>query len=661
MQPVEQRIPHEEPPMKSASRCLLAVLVLFGIDSSLIARAPEHAKGRQGDGKLKVFILAGQSNMEGHGKVRLTDSVRARLQKEGQFDRDRHGYLDWLARESEAKSRYSHLLTDAGGWVERDDVWFRWERDDQVLRGPLRVGLGAGGDRDRIGPELQFGHVLGEHFDDPVLLVKTAWGGKSLAVDFRPPSAGLPAESVLEERLREINERHEKRGRPQLSMDELKESYGKYYRLLLEQVDEALGNLEKELPKYDAESGYEIAGIVWFQGWNDGGSDEYAEEYAANLVHLVGDLRREYGDVPVVIASSGFGKNAPSRSDGWVNRLRELVEPAQIAAAKQLENTTCFETGDCLVPHPDRTSNSGIHHWFGSAESYFLIGDGLGMAMVRLLEAGELGTHGYVQSGDVKIHYVTAGEGPLLVMIHGFPDYWYSWRHQMPTLAKSFQVVAIDQRGYNRSDQPEGVENYHIDKLVGDVRAVVRHFEHDEAVVVGHDWGGMVAWSFAMQHPEMCERLIVLNLPHPNGLRRELANNPEQQKNSQYAREFQKPDAAKKLRAEGLAFWVQDSEARKRYVEAFRRSSFEAMLNYYKANYPREPYAEAKGDLPKVKCPVLLIHGLKDKYLLAAGLNDTWKWLEKDLTLVTVPEAGHFVQHEAAESVTRTMHRWLTR
>lgn len=272
----------------------------------------------------------------------------------------------------------------------------------------------------------------------------------------------------------------------------------------------------------------------------------------------------------------------------------------------------------------------------------------------------DLGTHGYAQSGDVKIHYVTKGEGPLVVMIHGFPDYWYTWRKQIPTLSKRFKVVAIDQRGYNRSDQPEGIKNYKIEKLVGDVRAVVEHFKRDKAIIVGHDWGGMVAWSFAMAHPEMTERLVVLNLPHPNGLRRELANNPKQRANSAYARDFQKPDAATKLTAEGLTFWVKDKEARKQYVEAFRRSSFEGMLNYYKANYPREPYTEPTESLPKVKCSVLVMHGLKDSALLASGLNDNWEWVEKDLTIVTLPNADHFVQQDAAEQVTTTIDRWLT-
>lgn len=273
--------------------------------------------------------------------------------------------------------------------------------------------------------------------------------------------------------------------------------------------------------------------------------------------------------------------------------------------------------------------------------------------------AEEIGQDGYADSAGVKIHYVTRGKGPLVILIHGFPDYWYSWRDQIPALAEHFQVVAIDQRGYNLSGQPQGVENYTIEKLVADVVAVVKHFKQEKATIVGHDWGGMVAWSFAMAHPEMTERLVILNLPHPRGLMRELANNPQQQKNSQYARNFQAPDAEKVVRPELLVFWVKEPEARVKYLEALRRSSIEGMLNYYKANYPKEPYKEFK-TFPPVKCPVLMIHGLEDQYLLPGALNDTWQWVEKDLTLVTVPKAGHFVHRDAAPFVTRTMVRWLT-
>lgn len=132
----------------------------------------------------------------------------------------------------------------------------------------------------------------------------------------------------------------------------------------------------------------------------------------------------------------------------------------------------------------------------------------------------DLGKDGYVDSNGVKIHYVEKGSGPLVVMIHGFPDFWYTWREQIPELSKHFHVVAIDQRGYNLSDKPEGVENYRLEKLVADVDAVVDHFKAKKAVIVGHDWGGMVAWTYAMQHPDKMDRLVILNLPHPRGLMR---------------------------------------------------------------------------------------------------------------------------------------------
>jgi pimeloyl-ACP methyl ester carboxylesterase len=219
------------------------------------------------------------------------------------------------------------------------------------------------------------------------------------------------------------------------------------------------------------------------------------------------------------------------------------------------------------------------------------------------------------------------------------------------------------------SGQPEGAQNYTTDKLVDDVVAVVKHFSGGKAVIVGHDWGGLVAWTFAMTHPELTDRLIVLNLPHPRGFLRELATNPVQQRNGQYARNFQKPDAAQHISTDALAGWVKDPEARRVYRAALRRSSLEGMLNYYKANYPRNRAGAAAKtelkpttlDFPAVKCPVLLIHGLKDQALLPGALNDTWNWVESDLTLVTIPSAGHFVQQDAADLVTRTIASWLMR
>jgi len=258
--------------------------------------------------------------------------------------------------------------------------------------------------------------------------------------------------------------------------------------------------------------------------------------------------------------------------------------------------------------------------------------------------------HHNADSSGVKIHYVALGKGPLIVMIHGFPDFWYTWRKQMDALSAHYRVVAVDQRGYDLSDRPAGIEQYAMPLLVNDI-----------------------AWSLAMSHPEWIQALIILNLPHPSGIQREIKSNPEQRKNSQYAFNFQKPGAEKTLTAEKLAGWVKDDVARVHYIEAFKRSDFEAMLNYYRANYPRpdqdsatpssssSPPSPPAPPLPKVTVPVLEFHGLGDQALLPGALSGTWDLVDKDFTLVTIPGAGHFVQQDASDLVTTTMSDWLAR
>ena len=287
----------------------------------------------------------------------------------------------------------------------------------------------------------------------------------------------------------------------------------------------------------------------------------------------------------------------------------------------------------------------------------------LGLSVAGVARAADAKvSHHYADNDGVKIHYTKAGDkGPLVVMIHGFPDFWFSWNEQIKALQSTHRVVAMDLRGYNRSDKPKGLEPYAMPMLVSDVAAVIRDTGESKAVIVGHDWGGMVAWRFAMANSAMTDRLIVLNLPHPKGLSRELAKNPDQQRNSQYARNFQKPGAHEKLSAEGLTSWVKGDAKRAKYIEAMKRSDFEAMLNYYKRNYPRPPYREDTSEPVRLNMPVLLIHGLEDKALLHGALNRTWEWLDGDLTLVTVPGAGHFVHHDKPEFISRTLKMWLLR
>lgn len=272
--------------------------------------------------------------------------------------------------------------------------------------------------------------------------------------------------------------------------------------------------------------------------------------------------------------------------------------------------------------------------------------------------------HRYADANGVKSHYAALGQGPLVVMIHGFPDFWYSWRKQMRALADNgYRVAAVDLRGYNLSDKPKGVENYAMPLLVGDIAAVVKAEQVERAVIVGHDWGGSVAWNVAMRRPDLTELLIICNLPHPAGIAREIASNPQQKANSEYAFNFQKPDAHKAISVERLAQWVTDPAARRRYLRAFEQSDVEAMLNYYKANYPRpdSPPPPANFTFPKVQAPVLMFHGLEDQVLLPGALNGTWQWVERDLTIMTLPGASHFVQQDAAETVSNTMVDWLSR
>lgn len=270
--------------------------------------------------------------------------------------------------------------------------------------------------------------------------------------------------------------------------------------------------------------------------------------------------------------------------------------------------------------------------------------------------------HKFADSDGVAIHYAQAGDGPLVVFIHGFPDFWYSWRHQMEGLADSYTVAAMDTRGYNKSDKPTGIENYDMRFLIADVAAIIENEGRENAVIVGHDWGGGIAWSFAAARPDLTSHLIILNLPHVKNFAKELAKFEDQYRNSAYARRFQQDDSHLALDPKRFAasHGGGDAALEAIYLEAFENSSPDAMMNYYRANFPREPFDDsAFMNVERIQMPVLQFHGLKDRALLPASLNNTWDELDQDWTLVTIPDAGHWPHRDNPELVTNMIKAWL--
>lgn len=268
--------------------------------------------------------------------------------------------------------------------------------------------------------------------------------------------------------------------------------------------------------------------------------------------------------------------------------------------------------------------------------------------------------HKYTNNNGVNIHYVAEGNGPVILFIHGFPDFWYSWRHQIQALKSDFRILAMDTRGYNDSDKPDLTSDYSINHLVSDAHAVLAAESANQAIIAGHDWGGMIAWNFAFTYPDITSHLIILNLPHPNGLSRELAHNPEQQAHSQYARNFKMPNSESQLTPGILASIVtRDPTDREVYIEAFKKSNIRSMMDYYRSNYPDEPYTIPNIPFPSAGMPVLQFHGLKDTALHRKALNDTWDWVQADYTLVTLPQSGHWPHHDQPDVVSNTMRWWL--
>ncbi|HWK27841.1 MAG TPA: alpha/beta fold hydrolase [Solirubrobacter sp.] len=246
----------------------------------------------------------------------------------------------------------------------------------------------------------------------------------------------------------------------------------------------------------------------------------------------------------------------------------------------------------------------------------------------------------YAELDDVRLHYVEAGEGPLVVLLHGFPEFWYGWRHQIePLAARGFRVVAPDLRGYNLSSKPRGRDAYRIDRLAGDVRQLIEERGAPRACVAGHDWGGLVAWATAMDHPDAVERLAILNAPHPRVFAAAVRR-PRQAAHSWYILAFQLP-----WLPERLAPHVLPQRRHPRYREAWAQpGALTAMLNYYRALSPRTRIAA-------VTAPTRVIWGERDRYLLPS-LAEPSRADVPHLERVIRLDTSHWVQHEAPEAVT---------
>jgi len=291
-------------------------------------------------GAVQVYLLAGQSNMQGQGVVDLDHP---------QYYNGGKGTLAHVMADPKKAAQFKHLKNTVGEWSVRDDVWIRHQTKSELKKGKLTIGFTSYGGSHHIGPELQFGHIIGDATVEPVLLIKTAWGGKSLHVDFRPPSAGG--------------------------------EIGPYYQQMLAETKTALENLGKDFPELAGRE-VEIAGFVWMQGWNDMFNADALKDYQANLVCLAKDIREHFKnpDLPIVIGELGNGG-----ADAGKNMLE--IRRAQKAACEDasLKGNIAFAPTAAFARPAKESPNVGHgHHWFGNAESYFLIGDALGKAMLSL-------------------------------------------------------------------------------------------------------------------------------------------------------------------------------------------------------------------------------------------------------------------------------------
>lgn len=283
----------------------------------------------------------------------------------------------------------------------------------------------------------------------------------------------------------------------------------------------------------------------------------------------------------------------------------------------------------------------------------------------------------YVRVNGIQLHCVSLGAGKLILFLHGFPEFWYVWRDQIAHFGGDFHVVAPDMRGYNLSDKPRKVADYEMPKLVADVRALIDHYANGQkAILVAHDWGGAVAWNFAIEYPECVEKLVIVNSPHPATFLRELRSNPYQRKASRYMILFASGLGEAALKAGNYAllkaavfeksarpelFSKEDKQA---YLSAWSQpGALKGGLNYYKA-FARlalqrifDKSAVSSKTLP-ASVPSLVIWGEKDTALLPGNLNGLDKYVA-NLTVKLIPDGTHWVIHEQPDLVSRYIREFI--
>ena len=280
-------------------------------------------------------------------------------------------------------------------------------------------------------------------------------------------------------------------------------------------------------------------------------------------------------------------------------------------------------------------------------------------------------SHGYANVNGIRLHYAEAGSGDLVLLLHGFPEFWYSWRHQLPALSKQFHVVAPDMRGYNLSDKPSRVEDYRIDVIVEDVVGLIDHFGADQAAIVAHDWGAGVAWAVAQKYPQRVSKLAIMQVPPAAAWRANMSL--KQLLRSWYMFFFQIPRLPEWLiqrqnfRAIDQTFTDSvyrkgtfDDEDVNRYKEALRQpGSLTAALNYYRANVidRLKPHrANRQGKIGKpIRTPTLFIFGEQDFAILPATVRGIKDYIDAPYSELRIADSGHWVQNEAADQVNKAL------